>query len=59
MQVFLKPYSLILKSSVADPDPDQDPPIFGPPGSGYGFISHRYGSGSGSESGSFYHLAKK
>jgi hypothetical protein len=32
-------------SSVADPD-SQDPHFFGPPGSG--FISQRYGSGSGS-----------
>ncbi len=50
---------MILKSSVADPDPkpDQDPPdprvlAFGPPGSRSGSISQRYGSGSGS----FYHL---
>ena len=39
-----------LVSSVADPDPD--PHVFGPPGSG--FTSQRYGSGSGS----FYHHAK-
>ncbi len=45
-------------SSVADPDPnpDPDPHVFGPPGSG--FISQRYGSGSGFGSGSFYHHAK-
>jgi hypothetical protein len=42
-------YSSLL-SSVADPDPY----VFGPPGSG--FISQRFGSGSGS--GSFYHQAK-
>jgi hypothetical protein len=44
-------------TSVADPNPD--PHVFGPPGSGS--ISQRYGSGSrsGSGSGSFYHQAKK
>jgi hypothetical protein len=31
--------------------------VFGPPGSES--ISQRYGSGSGSRSGSFYHQAKK
>ncbi len=39
--------------SVADPDPDPDPTdprVFGPPGSGSGSISHRYGSRSGSGS---------
>ncbi len=41
-----------LLGSVADPDPYD----FGPPGSGSGFISQRYGSGS--DSGSFYHQAK-
>jgi hypothetical protein len=42
-------------SSVADPDPDlQDPHVFGPPESGSGFISQRYGSGFGY----FYHQAK-
>jgi len=40
-----------LKISVGDPDPEpdpdlQDPHIFGPPGSGSGSISQRYGSGS-------------
>jgi hypothetical protein len=40
-----------LKPSVADPDPY----VFGPPGSGSGSISQRYGS----RSGSFYHQAKK
>ncbi len=45
-----------LCSSVADPDlnPNPDPPdphIFGPPGSGSGSTSQRYGSGS------FYHHA--
>ncbi len=44
---------ILLSSSVADPNPDPpDPRIFGPPGSGSGFISQRCGSGSGS--GSFY-----
>jgi hypothetical protein len=41
----------------ADPDPDPDPSdphVFGPPGSGSGSISQRYGSGSGS----FYHQVK-
>jgi hypothetical protein len=32
--------------SVADPDPNLDPHDFGPPGSGSGSISQRYGSGS-------------
>jgi hypothetical protein len=43
------------KSSDADPDPNQDPPdsqVFGPLGSGSGFICQWYGSGS-------YHQAKK
>ncbi len=47
-----------LFSSVTDPDqnPDpSDPYVFGPPGSGSGSISQRYGSGSGSD----YHQAKK
>jgi hypothetical protein len=39
-------------NSVADPDPR----VFGPPGSGS--TSQRYGSGSCSGSGSFYHHAK-
>ncbi len=50
----------IVLFSVADPNPDLDPPdphVFGPPGSGSGSISQRYGSRSGS--GSFYHQAKK
>ncbi len=38
-------------SSVADPDPNPDPRVFGPPGSGSGSISQRSGSGS------FYHSA--
>jgi hypothetical protein len=38
-----------------DPDPP-DPHVFGPPGSGS--PSQRYGSGSCSGSGSFYHHAK-
>jgi hypothetical protein len=37
-------------SSVADPDPNPDPQVFRPPGSGS--ISQRYGSGS------FHHYAK-
>ncbi len=42
-------------TSVQDPDPDPpDQHVFGPPGSGFGSISQRYGSGSGS----FYHRAK-
>ncbi len=46
-------------SSVADPNPDPpDPHVFGPPGSGSTTASQRYGSGSGSCSGSFYHHAK-
>jgi hypothetical protein len=48
---------MCLLSSVADPDPDSnpdqpDPRVFGPPGSGFGPTSQRYGSGS------FYHHAK-
>jgi hypothetical protein len=45
------------KISVADPDPP-DPRVFGPPWSGSGSTSQRYGSGSCSGSGSFYHHAK-
>jgi hypothetical protein len=41
-----------LVTSIADPNPDPDPHVFGPPGSWS--ISQRYGSGSGS----FYHWAK-
>jgi hypothetical protein len=56
---WLDPY-LIGKISVADPDPD--PRVFGPPGSGSGSTIQRYGSGSGSccgsRSGSFYNHAK-
>jgi len=40
------------EGSVVDPDPD--PHVFGPPGSGSGSTSQRYESGSGS----FYHHAK-
>jgi hypothetical protein len=44
-----------LKNCVPDPNPDPpDPHVFGPPGS----TGQRYGSGSGSRSGSFYHQAK-
>jgi hypothetical protein len=43
--------------SVADPDPP-DPHIFGPPGSGSTSQMYRYGSGSCSGSGTFYHHAK-
>ncbi len=32
--------------SVSDPDPNTDPDVFGPPGSGSGSISLRHGSGS-------------
>jgi hypothetical protein len=43
------------KSSVAEPDPDPpDSHVFGSPGSGFGSISQRYGSGYES----FYHEAK-
>jgi hypothetical protein len=53
---------LVTESSVADPDPNPDPPVFRPPGSGYGSTNQRYGPGSGSCSGSgsrsFYHHAK-
>jgi hypothetical protein len=49
-------HTVCLPGSVADPNPD--PQVFGPPGSGS--ISQRYGSGFGSSSGSgsFYHHAK-
>jgi hypothetical protein len=36
-----------LQASVGDPDP-QDLHVFGPPGSGFGSISQRCGSGTGS-----------
>jgi hypothetical protein len=39
------------QTSVSDPNPD--PHVFGPPGSGSGSISQRYGFGSGSCT--FYH----
>ncbi len=46
-------YSLgTVQTSVADPNLDPDPHVFGPPGSGSGFIRQRYGSGS------FYYYAK-
>jgi hypothetical protein len=46
-------------SSVLDPNPDPpDPHVFGPPGSGSISTCQRYGSRSGSCSGSFYHHAK-
>jgi hypothetical protein len=35
-------------TSVADPEPNPDPYVFWPPGSGSGSISQRYGSRSGS-----------
>jgi hypothetical protein len=41
----IMPLLCTVESSVGDPDP-QDPHVFGPPGSGY--ISHTYGSRSGS-----------
>ncbi len=44
----------MVAGSVADPNLDPDPRVFGLPGSGS--ISQRYGSGFGS--GSFYHKAK-
>jgi hypothetical protein len=49
--------NLFIKSSVADPDPNQDPDpsdpyVFGPPGSGSGSTSQSFGSGSS------YHQAK-
>jgi hypothetical protein len=43
-RVTLTGYKGVVGSSVADPDPY----VFGPPGSGTGSISQRYGSGSGS-----------
>ncbi len=46
---------------ISVPDPNRDPPdphVFGPPGSGSGSISQRYGSGSGFGSGSLHHYAK-
>ncbi len=49
----------IVDRSDADPDPNPDPPdphVFGSLGSGS--TSQRYGSGSCSGSGSFYHRAK-
>jgi hypothetical protein len=49
--------SRIQKGSVPDPNPDPpDSHVFGPPGSGS--TCQRYGSGSCSGSGSFYHYAK-
>jgi hypothetical protein len=47
-----------VKISVADPNPDLDPPdphVLRPPGSGSGSLSQRYGSGFGS----CYHSAKR
>jgi hypothetical protein len=39
--------NMIRNTSVADPDPDpSDPYVYGPPGSGSGSFSQRYGSGS-------------
>jgi hypothetical protein len=51
--------NLFTKSSVADPDPNQDldpsdPYVFGPPGSGSGSTRQNFGSGSVSS----YHQAK-
>ncbi len=45
----------MISTSVPDPDPS-DPHVFGAPGSGS--TSQRYGSGSDSGSGPFYHHAK-
>ncbi len=58
-----KSFSTLHPTSVADtdpnPDPDpSDPYDFGPPWSRSGSISQRYGSWSGSGSGSFYPHAK-
>ncbi len=58
---FLLPYWKNLSQKFSVPDPDPDPRVFWPPGSGS--TSQRYGSGSGSPSqrygsGSFYHHAK-
>ncbi len=48
-------WKVIFETSVPDPDPDSpDLHVFGPPRSGSGSISQRYGSGSGS----FYLQAK-
>ncbi len=47
------PFTKVPVSSVPYPDPP-DPHVFGPPGSGSGSTTQRYGSGSGS----FYHHAK-
>ncbi len=44
-----RPILRALATSVTDPDPNPDlpdPHVFGPPGSGSGSISQRYGSGS-------------
>ncbi len=59
--VFLGLLDPDLDPLVRDMDPNSDPDlpdlrVFGPPGSGSGSISQRYGSEFGS--GSFYHLAK-
>ncbi len=51
----LGPIKSGIKTSVADQEPP-DPRVFGPPGSGSGSISQRYGSGS--DSGSFHHKKK-
>jgi hypothetical protein len=49
--------NVTVTGSVPDLDPDPpDPHVFGPPGSGS--TIQRYGSGSGSGPGSFYHHAK-
>jgi hypothetical protein len=42
------PQGVIITKSVGDPEPDPNPLVFVPPGSG--FISQRSGSGSGSRS---------
>jgi hypothetical protein len=44
MVVHLAFYLEIAQGSVGDPDPEPDPHVFGPPGSGS--INQRYGSGS-------------
>ncbi len=52
------PGIFLVDTSVVDLDPNPDPHVFGPPGSGT--TSQRYGSGTGSctGSGSFFHRAK-
>jgi hypothetical protein len=56
-KIKFKKKNALKKNSVADPDPDVDPSdpyVFGPPGSGFGSFSQRYGPGSES----FFNQAK-